>query len=589
MKMRDVALLMASSLLAMQLPGCMMGGSTEIGNSRSTITGTIAGGAQNSEDVSVQLVSEDYIPGNVAADKVFMADVDGNGAYTLSDVPQGRYYLNARGSGKRLLRGPIEINAKETDLAVDSLRVTSRLNLAMPSGDTVNTMFIQGTIDAVMVESDTVMLDSVPVGNINLVACKVDPSNSLGRTIVDSMRITITTGAEDTTVASFGNAAPQILTGVSELEREIPAFDPSYKVTIQASDPEGGEVRYFMTLGPAWLRIDSVTGVVTCAADTSLLVGTHAVAVKVMDSAGASSVIRWDIMVIGGAVDIESPIITLKGFDTLLVPDSITTDDLYSQFRESGYSAYDNRDGDITTNVIVSMDTVESFAMTLVIRYDVTDAAGNSALTVRRHIFSAIGPESSPVTITLVQADTVQELRLGIDTWIEPGYAAYDRDTADITASVVVDTSDLMKNINVPGTYYVTYTVALGATLAVQRTRTVRVTGGSNPYDTIAPVITLMGQDTVLVSRSDVDTFPDPGASAYDDVDGDISDGIIVTGNIDMTNAGTYTLIYSVSDKAGNTTVKRRCVIVGAQYLNTLDTDTFDIDTTVDTSGQKSP
>jgi len=139
--MRDVALLMASSLLAMQLPGCMMGGSTEIGNSRSTITGTIAGGAQNSEDVSVQLVSEDYIPGNVAADKVFMADVDGNGAYTLSDVPQGRYYLNARGSGKRLLRGPIEINAKETDLAVDSLRVTSRLNLAMPSGDTVNTMF----------------------------------------------------------------------------------------------------------------------------------------------------------------------------------------------------------------------------------------------------------------------------------------------------------------------------------------------------------------------------------------------------------------------------------------------------------------
>ena len=42
------------------------------------------------------------------------------------------------------------------------------------------------------------------------------------------------------------------------------------------------------------------------------------------------------------------------------------------------------------------------------------------------------------------------------------------------------------------------------------------------------------------------------GASATDNVDGDLTSKIVVTGAVDASSAGTYTLKYDVSDAAGN-------------------------------------
>ncbi len=69
--------------------------------------------------------------------------------------------------------------------------------------------------------------------------------------------------------------------------------------------------------------------------------------------------------------------------------------------------------------------------------------------------------------------------------------------------------------------------------------------------DKVAPVITLNGkqQDTVLV----LNTYLDPGASATDDKDGNISSRIVVSGTVNSSIPGTVnTLTYSVTDLAGN-------------------------------------
>lgn len=69
--------------------------------------------------------------------------------------------------------------------------------------------------------------------------------------------------------------------------------------------------------------------------------------------------------------------------------------------------------------------------------------------------------------------------------------------------------------------------------------------------DTIAPVITLNGKqkDTVAV----LTTYTDPGATATDNSDGNISSKIVVTGSVSTTIPGiTYTLNYNVADQAGN-------------------------------------
>ena len=58
------------------------------------------------------------------------------------------------------------------------------------------------------------------------------------------------------------------------------------------------------------------------------------------------------------------------------------------------------------------------------------------------------------------------------------------------------------------------------------------------------------------------ENYIDPGATASDDVDGDISYNIIVDNGVDSTFPGTYLVTYSVTDAAGNFATGNRTVSV---------------------------
>lgn len=67
----------------------------------------------------------------------------------------------------------------------------------------------------------------------------------------------------------------------------------------------------------------------------------------------------------------------------------------------------------------------------------------------------------------------------------------------------------------------------------------------------MAPLITLIGDATININTGD--PFEDPGATAIDDVDGDISANIVVGGDmVDVNTPGTYVITYNVSDSEGN-------------------------------------
>jgi hypothetical protein len=78
--------------------------------------------------------------------------------------------------------------------------------------------------------------------------------------------------------------------------------------------------------------------------------------------------------------------------------------------------------------------------------------------------------------------------------------------------------------------------------------------------DSVPPEIVLTGSATVSVRPGS--SYTDAGASATDNVDGDISDRIVVDNPVNTDRAGTYTITYSVEDLAGNTAVATRTVIV---------------------------
>lgn len=80
----------------------------------------------------------------------------------------------------------------------------------------------------------------------------------------------------------------------------------------------------------------------------------------------------------------------------------------------------------------------------------------------------------------------------------------------------------------------------------------------NNDKDTTAPVITLKGSaDTTIILNT---VWTDPGATAVDDLDGNVP--VAVSGAVNKDLVGRYTITYKASDAAGNISTKTRSVKV---------------------------
>jgi hypothetical protein len=84
--------------------------------------------------------------------------------------------------------------------------------------------------------------------------------------------------------------------------------------------------------------------------------------------------------------------------------------------------------------------------------------------------------------------------------------------------------------------------------------------GSGNSGTDSSPQITLLGKNgmTIVVGGS----FTDPGAAATDAEDGDLAASIITTSDLDTATVGNYTITYSVTDSANNTSAVVRNVYV---------------------------
>lgn len=93
---------------------------------------------------------------------------------------------------------------------------------------------------------------------------------------------------------------------------------------------------------------------------------------------------------------------------------------------------------------------------------------------------------------------------------------------------------------------------------------------GRGATDTTIPVITLIGG--TLINLEEGDTYTEQGATAFDDVDGDITADIVIGGDVvDVNVSGTYTITYDVTDSAGNAAVQvTRDVVVAAVVDTTI-------------------
>lgn len=92
------------------------------------------------------------------------------------------------------------------------------------------------------------------------------------------------------------------------------------------------------------------------------------------------------------------------------------------------------------------------------------------------------------------------------------------------------------------GKYYTTKGYVNGDTTTKKKTTTVK--------DVEKPVITLNGNAEITINKGS--KYNEEGAKATDNIDGDISSKIKISGKVDTSKSGTYTITYQVTDKAGN-------------------------------------
>lgn len=134
----------------------------------------------------------------------------------------------------------------------------------------------------------------------------------------------------------------------------------------------------------------------------------------------------------------------------------------------------------------------------------------------------------------------------------EEGFSALDSYDGDLTDKVIREEKD--------GKVYYTVSDSSG-----NQTQAVRDIFYDDP---IAPELTLTGDEVVQVLAGQ--PYKEPGFLATDNVDGDISNRVTVSGTVDTDTLGRYTLTYTVADSYGNTVNQTRIVKVVQEYLPEL-------------------
>ena len=172
--------------------------------------------------------------------------------------------------------------------------------------------------------------------------------------------------------------------------------------------------------------------------------------------------------------------------------------------------------------------------------------------------------DETPPTMSLIGNSSIQ-LTIG-DTYLEQGATANDNIDGNITSSIIISGS---VNTSAVGNYTLTYTVSdnQGNTTSVSRLINVTV-----PIDETPPTMSLIGNSSIQLTIGD--TYLEQGATANDNIDGNITSSIIISGSVNTSAVGTYSLSYSVSDAAGNVSSVIRIINVSVpssltdNYLN---------------------
>ena len=211
-----------------------------------------------------------------------------------------------------------------------------------------------------------------------------------------------------------------------------------------------------------------------------------------------------------------------------------------TEYKEPGYKA-SFMGGDITKYVWIVGKVDNEKLGTYVLKYKVQK---NKITTTKQRIVKVVDTKKPEITLegefeTKICPNKIYE---------EEGFKAIDNYDGDITDKVK----------STPEEDKVTYEVkdSSGNKESVVRTLVRK--------DAEAPKLTLKGSTTMYVVVNN--NYNEPGYSAEDNCEGDLSSKVKVEGSVNTKSLGTYTLTYSVTDSQNNVATAKRTVVVQQNY-----------------------
>lgn len=119
-------------------------------------------------------------------------------------------------------------------------------------------------------------------------------------------------------------------------------------------------------------------------------------------------------------------------------------------------------------------------------------------------------------------------------------------------------------NTNKVGTYEIKYIIKVN-----YLKRSNYVTRKITVVDKEAPIINLKGEKEINIKLGS--NYEENGFSAEDNVDGNITDKVKITNNIDKNKVGKYEVIYTVTDSSNNTSnIVRYVNVIEKKVLNLI-------------------
>jgi hypothetical protein len=440
----------------------------------------------------------------------------------------------------------VQIEARVTDAAGR----TATCQTTVPVEDAVAPVAVCKDITRDLNESGTLSItaaadiDDGSSDNCGIASLSLDKRNfNCGDVGTNVVTMTVTDNSGNTS---------QCTANVEVRDQLIPVIvlDGADPMAVFQNDPyvEPGAIANDNCDGPGNVVTD-ITGTV----DTSIL-GSYTVTYNYTDGNGNDAVAETRTV---NVVDDNPPVITILGDNPL------TLECGSGPYADAGATASDVEDGDITGDIVVTGDDLVDTTTpdTYLVNYEVKDSY-NTTVSVNRTVTVV---DTTPPVITLL-GDAEMTVYVG-DTFTDPGATLSDDcDTALDAGDIVVGGSVTM---SVEGDYTLTYDATDANGLdAVQQSRLVHVVD-----DTTPPVITLNGGASVEVDCGE--GYVDEGATALDDIDGDVTGSINVGGDIEGGGIpadslpGIYAITYNVSDNRGNAaaqvirnvTVRSNCAI----------------------------